>query len=149
MGYKYSWNELEDGYLDENGRLKRKLIENEAEKIGRLLAKGGLNREKKKEKLTKTQLRNFYNEVKALEERINDEDSFMNNLPHILMLKAKANYAYRGGKNQKIPKSFKDFIVKNIEIISEEESYTSFDNFTTFFEAVVGYFYGHGGEDNR
>lgn len=146
--YNYSWKTLESGYLDEEGRFKKELIEDEADKIGELLAQGGINKRNKKNKLTNSQLRNFYNEVKALDAKIN-EDNFLDNLPFVLMLKAKANYAYRGGKNSKIPESFKDFIIKNVEVISEEKTYKSFDNFTTFFETVVGYFYGHGGEGNR
>jgi len=146
--YNYSWKTLESGYLDEEGRFKKELIEDEADKIGELLAQGGINKRNKKNKLTNSQLRNFYNEVKALDAKIN-EDNFLDNLPFVLMLKAKANYAYRGGKNSKIPESFKDFIIKNVEVISEEKTYKSFDNFTTLFETVVGYFYGHGGEGNR
>lgn len=147
--YNYSWKTLESGYLDEEGRFKKELIEDEADKIGELLAQGGINKRNKKNKLTNSQLRNFYNEVKALDAKIN-EDNFLDNLPFVLMLKAKANYAYRGGgRNKKIPESFKDFIIKNVEVISEEKTYESFDNFTTFFETVVGYFYGHGGEGNR
>lgn len=146
--YNYNWNTLESGYLDEEGNFKLELIEDEADKLGRLFANGGLKKYNNKEKLTKTQLRNFYNEVKALDARIN-EDNFEENLPFILMLKAKASYAHRGGKNKKIPESFRDFIVKNVDLISKEKTYESFDNFTTFFETVVGYFYGHGGEGNR
>ena len=147
--YNYSWSTLESGYLDEDGRFKKELIENEADKIGELLANGGINKRKRYEKLSSSQLRNFYNEVKALDAKINEEN-FLDNLPFVLMLKAKANYAYRGGgKNKKIPESFKDFIIKNVEIISKEKTYKSFDNFTTFFETVVGYFYGHGGEGKR
>jgi CRISPR-associated protein Csm2 len=147
--YNYNWNTLESGYLDEEGNFKLELIEDEADKLGKLFANGGINRSQRYEKLSSSQLRKFYNEVKALDAQITEEN-FSESLPFILMLKAKANYAYRGGgRNKKIPESFKDFIIKNVEIVSKERNYQSFDNFTTFFETVVGYFYGHGGEGNR
>ena len=147
--YNYNWKTLESGYLDDEGRLKLELIEDEADKIGELLARGGINKEIRYEKLSSSQLRRFYNEVKALDAKI-DKDNFHENLPFILMLKAKANYAYRGGGRQKkIPESFKDFIIKNVEVVSRERNFESFKKFTIFFETVVGYFYGHGGEVNR
>ena len=136
----YDWSSLKKGYYDLEGYLRRELIVEEADKIGKRLVK---------DKLSRNQLRNFYNEVKALDAKI-DEVNFYENLPFILMLKAKASYAYKWGRtNSKIPESFYEFIETNIEIIEGKAEPKTFKGFVKFFETVVAYFYGHGGEDNR
>lgn len=136
----YNWNKLKNGYYDENGNLRNELIVDEADKLGEILAV--------KDRLSKSQLRNFFNEVKALDAKI-ERDNFDENLPYILMLKAKASYAYKGGRNSNIPKSFKEFIETNIDLIEEKRDIETFRGFVNFFETVVAYFYGHGGESNR
>lgn len=141
----YDWSKINAGYYDKKNNFRKDLILTEADSIGKLLAQG----EKKKNKLSSSQLRNFYNEVKALDARINEEN-FESNLPLIFMLKSKASYAYRGGgRGHKIPKSFYSFMNTNIDIIKTSPSFKTFKGFVTFFETVVGYFYGYGGESNR
>ena len=41
--------------------------------------------------------------------------------------------------NQKIPETFKNFLIKNIDSINEEKEFRAF---MLHFEAVVGFFYG-------
>lgn len=147
MGQKYNWEILDKGYFDEKGYLRKDLVVNEAEKIGKLFAQGSLNRYDKNNTLSSSQLRNFFNEVKALDARV-EEDNFEENLPFILMLKSKASYAYRGGKSSKIPASFYEFLEKNVEVIQKRGDIDTFKGFVDFFETVVGYFYGHGGDKN-
>jgi len=116
-------------YLDENNKIKPELLESEAEKQAQKFS--GLNT---------TQLRKFFNEVKALEKRLKDysySDEYFNELiPLIKMLKAKASYAY--GRNN-ISLTFKNFIIENIDKI---KSKNDFKAFILYFEAIVGYFYG-------
>lgn len=132
------------GYVDSDEILRGDLITKEADEIGKHLVKA---------KLSNSQLRGFYNEVKALENKIGDkEENFPKNYPMILMMKSKAAYKC-GCKSSKIPLEFKDFIDENIDLIKKRngggKGKQAFDNFVIFFEAVVGYFYGHGGKGNR
>lgn len=90
-------------------------------------------------KLTSAQLRRFYHDAKKLEEQIKEKgfDLFK---PHIKLLDSKVAYAYRGGgSDQKVPKSFRDFIRVMIYSIEDQKD---FEAFMLCFEAVVGYFYG-------
>ncbi len=136
----YDWSNLKKGYYDEKGNLRKELIVEEAEKIGERFVR---------DRLSKSQIRNFFNEVKALEEKIK-VNSFDKNFPFILMLMAKASYAYKQGKsNSKIPKSFYEFINVNINLIEKKGDQDTFQGFVTFFETVVAYFYGHGGGNIR
>ena len=133
------------GYVNSDEILRGDLITVEADEIGGILAV--------KAKLSNSQLRAFYNEVKALETKIGDKvENFPKNYPMILMMKSKAAYK-KGSQSSKIPLEFKDFIDENIDLIKkrngEGKGKQAFDNFVIFFEAVVGYFYGHGGKGNR
>jgi CRISPR-associated protein Csm2 len=87
--------------------------------------------------VSSTQLRRFYNEFKGLEKRVNAK-GFESVLPLIKMVRSRAFYASNGNK---IPKSFKDFLVKNVEAINEKKD---FEAFLLHFEAVVGFCYGMG-----
>ncbi len=138
---KYYEGILKEGYFNEKGYLRKDLITDIAEKIGENFVQ---------KRLSKSQLRNFFNEVKAIDAKIDDNNNFEENLPFILMIKAKASYAYKkGGKNSKIPKNFYEFLKSNIELIEKKSDYKTFEGFVNFFEAVVAYFYGHGGENNQ
>ena len=132
------------GYVDSDEILRGDLITIEADEIGGVLVRA---------KLSNSQLRAFYNEVKALENKIGGkEENFPKNYPMVLMMKSKAAYK-KGSQSSKIPPEFKDFIDENIDLIKkrngEGKGKQAFDNFVIFFEAVVGYFYGHGGKSNR
>ena len=58
--------------------------------------------------------------------------------PLIKMVKSKASYAANPA-NPKIPASFKNFLINNIDEIQTEKD---FEAFMLHFEAVVGFFYG-------
>lgn len=101
--------------------------------------------------LTSAQLRNFYHEVKHLEDicknstqaGVKIEDKFLTIRPLVKMLKSKAAYACPAtGRDRKIPLEFKNFID---ELIDNIEDWQDFHAFTLCFEAVVGFFYGQGG----
>lgn len=116
-----------------NGQLRRELLTSEAETWANLLydSKNGV---------TATQLRNFFNEVKALQSRI-EADGFAANEAMIGLLKSKAAYAYaRAEKKRK--KGF-EYLKNMIEQCSDlSKTKQDFDAFALFFEAVVGFFKG-------
>lgn len=123
------------GYF-QNGIIREELITTEAKKIAQDLAEN---------RLTATQMRAFFNEVKAIKNRVKEDGTnFPSVYPLILMMNSKVEY--RAG-SKKIPAYFKDFLVSNIEQISSENKKSNgkeaFDAFVMFFEAVVGYSAGN------
>lgn len=92
-------------------------------------------------KLTKSQLRNFYGDIKTQERRWqasksdDEETAFQAVLPMIKLLKAKSEYALQRGV---IPPSFRDWLWKHIDKVN---SARDFKAFLLHFEAVVGFSY--------
>lgn len=146
--FKYDWNFLKSGYSDNKGILKEEIIREKAIDIAKVLATGT----SKFEKISSNQIRAFFNDIKALENRLDttksleeqqkDYESFY---PFVIMLEAKAAYKHKN-KNDKIPQMFKDFITQNVEVMRKDKSVKTFKNFVKFFEAIVAYFYGFGGD---
>ncbi len=93
-----------------------------------------------KENLTSAQMRKFYGEVLAIEEKLKVKHDFEMVYPQILMLKSKAAYA-ANPNNRKIPDTFKNWIFKMVDSIKSENDFKAFK---LIFEAVVGYYYGKG-----
>ena len=107
---KFTAEFIEKGFRNDKGKLRPDLFSDEAKNIALQLAR----------ETTSSQLRSFYGEVKALQNRMEDEEeSFEDILPFILMLKSKADYKYRNGKNQKIPQVFRDFIFAGVDEIKK------------------------------
>lgn len=127
---------LLSGYYSdkEKKKLREELISKEADELGKKFAS-------LKPELTTTQLRKFFNEVRSLEERV--EENFDEQKALVLMLKSKVAYAV-GKKTSKTPREFKDFMDACIDNINDKKD---FDGFIKFFESVVGYFiyYKEGG----
>ena len=119
---------MQTNYHDEKGNIRKELLNEDAEKRASKLVR---------ESVTATQLRKFYNEFKGLEKRVNAK-GFESVLPLIKMVRSRAFYASNGNK---IPRSFKDFLVKNVEAINGKKD---FEAFLLHFEAVVGFCYGMG-----
>lgn len=121
---------LSSGYYSdiEKKKLREDLLGIEAEKLGAKFAA-------LKPELTTTQLRKFFNEVRSLEERL--EESFEDQKALVTMLKSKVAYSV-GKKTSKTPREFKDFMDACIDKIKDKKD---FDGFIKFFESVVGYFY--------
>ena len=134
---------MQTNYHDEKGNIRKELLNEDAEKQANELIVKRYDRRKQQEvvdernSVTSTQLRKFYNEFKGLEKRVNVK-GFESVLPLIKMVRSRAFYASNGNK---IPRSFKDFLVKNVEAINEEKD---FEAFLLHFEAVVGFCYGMG-----
>lgn len=101
--------------------------------------------EGKQIKLNTAQLRRFYGEVKRLELRWqnseNKPQTFLEILPMIKLLKAKAAYA---NKRELVPDTFRSWIWENVDMIREARD---FQAFLLYFEAVVGFCYGNGLKD--
>ena len=119
----------------ENGHIRESLLTTVAEREAESFVGDGL---------TSAQLRRFYNEVKALEARI-EAGGFEANAPLVKMLRSKVAYACpcpRRNNSRKIPESFATFLWEHIEHIRSKQD---FEDFCLMFEAVVGFFYGKGG----
>lgn len=116
-----------------NGQLRRELLTSEAENWADLLYDN-------KNGVTATQLRNFFNEVKALQSRI-EASGFAVNEAMIGLLKSKAAYAYaRAEKKRKTGFEYlKSMIEQGSDLSKSEEA---FNDFALFFEAVMGFFKG-------
>ena len=141
------------GYFDANRVIRSDLLEREALQKANSFVKhyDRYNKKTKKteKKLTKdslssSQLRKFFNEFRQLEKKVGIE-GFDKVKPLIKMVKSKAAYA-SNPDNPKIPISFKDFLIDNVDLINEEKD---FQAFMLHFEAVVGFFYGIEGVKNN
>ena len=128
---------LEKGYRDKSKNVLRKeLVSIEAKNIAENM------------KITNSQLRAFFNELKKLKQKYIDENEKNVDKLHIelLILKSKLEYK-KGGK--KITNEFSEFMEKNIDIVIKENTMQSYKDFLVFFETVLGYMYGLGGVNNR
>lgn len=138
------------GYFDKDGVIRSELLEKEACKqaeefvVYRKNYKTGMKEVDKKKILSSAQLRKFFNEFRQLEKKVGIE-GFDKVKPLIKMVKSKAAYA-SNPDNPKIPRSFKNFLITNIDHIEGEKD---FQAFMLHFEAVVGFFYGIEGVKNN
>ena len=126
-------------YFDDTGIIREELLDAKAEERAKEFVK--YNREggriDRRNSLSSAQLRRFFSEFRQLEKRVNTV-GFDKVKPLIKMVKSKANYS-ANPSNPKIPKTFKDFLVSNIDEINTAQD---FEAFMLHFEAVVGFFYG-------
>lgn len=125
------------GFSDEKGNLREELITIEAEEIAKTFVI---------DRLSTSQLRAFFNEVKAINNRLDDKEENWNSIyPSILLIKSKIEY--RAVKDDKML-NFKEFLLKSVAFIQKEnragKGYKTFKDFVIFFEAIVGYSYGLG-----
>ncbi len=131
------------GFYDSKGYIREELLTTEAEKIAKLFADVENNG---RNKLSNSQLRAFFNEVKGLNNRISrTKDNWQEVYPMVLMIKSKIEY--RASKDTKM-NVLKMFLLKGIAYIQksnrENKGCETFKTFVTFFEAIVGYSYGQG-----
>jgi len=138
---------LDKGYY-ENGALRPDLLDKYAKELGEDFAR------KDGYKVKSTQMRRFYGDVKELESRVEreagadifesaDASKLAKYLALIRMLKSKA--AYAAGR-ETVSRAFERFIVQSVDQIKTPRDFRAF---VLFFEAIVGYYYGAGGEKNR
>jgi len=86
-------------------------------------------------KTKKTQVRNFYDKVLELEERLKSEN-FEDVLPFIKMLNSKVAYAV----NRRV--ASREFQEMMESCINQIDTKKKFDTFKLFFEAVIGFYKG-------
>lgn len=118
------------GYRTESkDTLRKELVSTEARNIAKNM------------KITNSQLRAFFNELKRLKQKYIDENEKNINKLHIelLILKSKLEYKKYGDK---ITNEFSKFMEKNIDIVINENTMQSYKDFLVFFETVLGYMYG-------
>lgn len=118
------------GYRTESkDTLRKELVSTEARNIAENM------------KITNSQLRAFFNELKRLKQKYIDENEKNINKLHIelLILKSKLEYKKYGDK---ITNEFSKFMEKNIDIVINENTMQSYKDFLVFFETVLGYMYG-------
>lgn len=122
------------GFVNEKGYLREDLVTTEAEEIAQSL-----------KKVSMAQLRAFFNEIKALRNRLENnksDENFEKIYPLILIIKSKIQYRVNKDKNL-IP--LKNFLYAGIEEIQKQykvgKGKEAFENFAIFFETVVGYSY--------
>lgn len=116
-----------------NSQLRRELLTSEANAWSELLYNNN-------DGVTATALRNFYNEVKALQSRI-EASGFQANEAMVGLLKSKVAYAYaRADKKRKTGFEYlKSMIEQGSDLSKSKEGFT---DFALFFEAVMGFFKG-------
>lgn len=116
-----------------DGQLKREVLTTDAEKWADWLYNGGNG-------VTATQLRNFFNEVKALQSRI-DAGGFEANDAIVGLLKSKVAYAYaRAEKKRKDGFKYLQSMIE--QGVDYSDSKDKFSDFALFFEAVMGFYKG-------
>jgi CRISPR-associated protein Csm2 len=134
------------GYYDTTGTIRSELLDEEAKSLAEsffIRNPRDPNRIDKRKSLSSAQLRRFFGEFRQLEKKVN-VIGFEKVKPLIKMVKSKASYA-ANPDNRKIPESFKNFLIKNINEINTQQD---FEAFMLHFEAVVGFFYGEGVSNN-
>ena len=101
----------------------------------------------KKNMVSSSQLRRFYNEVKSIEKKLM-VDGWASVFPLVKMLKSKVSYAtsrsvVKKVGEEKVYSRLKEFIIDGVNSITDEKDFYAFSK---YFEAVVGYYYGEGGK---
>ncbi len=119
--------------VQRSGRYAHILVEQHADECARQFASEKTG--------SKTQLRRFYQEYVGLRERIRTEEDYSNYSPAVKMMLSKAAYAWRGGRDAKIPRSLYEWLTQNVKAI---QSAADVKTFGDYFEAVVGFYYGYG-----
>jgi len=116
-------------FRGENNKRRRELFTKDAKEWANLLYG-----------VSDTQLRNFYNQVKALQAKI-EAEGFEKNDALIGLLKPKAAYALaRAEKRNK--KKFEYLQVMIEQGVDHSASPESFEDFVLFFESVLGFYKG-------
>jgi len=93
-------------------------------------------------KITQTQLRKYYNEVKALEARIKANPDFKANEALISLLKSKVAYGLAKETDRDKKEGFKILLNMVEQGIAWSTKPEYFEDFVLLFEAVAGFFRG-------
>lgn len=123
---KYFEHIQQGGFL-KDGVIREELIYHDARVLGEAIGEEGN---------TTSQVRRFYNDLKAIEARI-QATSFEQQMPFILMMSSKTAAASTG--SGKIFSKFKDFIDQSVAQLARGGRKEDFEAFMKIFEAVLGY----------
>ena len=115
------------------------LMTTHAQAYGELFASGD-----RRNQVSSNQLRAFYGDVKALEQKIvqGGEGAFERFYYLVKMLKSKASYVQGKRTGGRVSEAFRDYIHTCVDAIETEDD---FEAFLKFFESTVGFYYGAGG----
>lgn len=130
----YDEKDIEEIITQDNLKASKKLVDI-ANDLGKRFAS-----ENKKQKITTTQIRNAYGTMKKLEMEMINWD--VRKLHQLQLLKPRLAYAAGRHKGTGV-KDLKTVISKAIDCVDNQET---FIRFCQFFEAIVAYHKGHGGE---
>ncbi|OON95298.1 MAG: type III-A CRISPR-associated protein Csm2 [Epulopiscium sp. Nele67-Bin005] len=124
---------FDKGLRDEKDILRAEILLFDAKNIAEDLGK---SRE------TRSQIRGFYAECKAISFKIENVEEFEYNANEIWLLKSKVAYKFSSGKIKNV---LYDFLNKAVDYIYKQtdprKQYEAFFDFMKLFEAVVGYSY--------
>jgi CRISPR-associated protein Csm2 len=97
--------------------------------------------------MTSKKLLDYYYEVKHLRRLFRINHDFVSIVPKLLMLRSKVAFASSKDTNQGgLPPEFQEFIDHCVAISKKDKD--EFNAFCLFFESLVGFFYGWGGNQN-
>ena len=113
-------------YFTNEGYTRVELLKEEAERIAEQFAL---------DRLTRHQLRAFYDHAKKQLQRLQYDTPFAE--VHFEVARLKAFAADRAARANPIPRSFKEFIDRNVDATGDEKSFEK--GFMPHFEAVVAY----------
>ena len=117
----------------ENEIIREELLDSKAQELAQSFGQRE-SRPVRREALSQTQLRRFFNDLRNLEKRVN-QSSFERVKPLIKMVKSKVAYS-----KEKVPSTFENFMNETISAIQTEKDFKAF---MLHFEAVVGFFKEH------
>ena len=99
-----------------------------------------------KQKLSASQIRNVYGEMKRIQLKIKKDEDWKNSEPYQLFMLLKPKVAYAEGRNRTMGltlfKKIFDSAWENVENVS------SYNNFCNMIEAILAYHKAYGGKDN-
>ncbi len=115
------------------------LMTTHAQAYGKLFA----SRDRRNQ-VSSNQLRAFYGDVKALEQKIKQggKGAFERFYYLVKMLKSKASYVQGKRTGGRVSEAFRDYVHTCVDAIETEDD---FEAFLKFFESTVGFYYGAGG----
>ncbi|AEF93463.1 CRISPR-associated protein TM1810 domain protein [Desulfotomaculum nigrificans CO-1-SRB] len=125
---------LKDGYYNDQGYLRKEIFTTEAEMVAGVLAASGM---------TSASLRRFYNKLRGIYARYQDNKNFDEIKPYLYKFYPNATDAVR---RKIVPEEFRRFI--NINVALAEQSPENLKGFVEHFQSVVAYFKDNEGRRN-
>lgn len=112
-------------------------FDREADKYAQQIGKELINK-----KLSSSQLRNIFGEIKNIQMRISNNDDFEKEKSRFILTKAKMAYAV-GRQNSEALKDFREIFDKAHAEVTDKDT---FDRFVAFITAILAYHRAEGGK---